>query len=258
MKIIMFILLAINVAFAGTLKTPESAQPYRGKIYVSNIGNLPPDSRDGDGFISVLDMNGKVIKERLCTGLNAPKGIAFAEGKLFVTDIDRVVVFDPSTGKKLKEIKIKGAKFLNDAVYDGKNYIYISDTQTNRIYRIDVKTYKSTIFIESGSLEGANGLAFDESGNLIVASWGGGKLLKIKKNRINTISKGFSNLDGVCVSNGNIYFSDFTEGKIYLWRNGKVKVVKSGLNTPADIGCKGKQIFVPEFYGNTLKIVRVE
>ena len=121
-----------------------------------------------------------------------------------------------------------------------------------------MKTYKSTIFFESGSLEGANGLAFDESGNLIVASWGGGKLLKFKINKIKLISKAYTHNDGVCVSNGNIYFSDFTEGKIYLWRKGKVKVMKSGLNTPADIGCKGKQIFVPEFYGNTLKIVRVE
>ncbi len=258
MKILMLaVLLAISTAFATELKTPESAQFYKGKIYVSNIGNLPPDSKDGDGFISVLDKEGNIVKGKFFTGLNAPKGIAFEEGKLFVTDIDRVVVINPETGRKLKVIKIEGAKFLNDAASDGKGYVYVSDTQTNRIYKIDAKTYKVSTFIESGMFEGANGLAFDEEGNLIVASWGGGKLLKVKGKKITTIAKGFSNLDGVCINGGNIYFSDFTEGKIYVFKNGKVKVAGKGFKTPADIGCKGKTIFIPEFYGNSLKILRI-
>ena len=121
------------------LKTPESAQVYRGKLYISNIGNLPPDKKDGDGYVSLADLKGKIIKTRFITGLNAPKGITFCDGKLFVADIDRVVAADPVTGRVLKVVNIPGAKFLNDtAAYDGK--VYVSDTQTNTIYQLDAKT----------------------------------------------------------------------------------------------------------------------
>ncbi len=257
MKVIFLVLLMFSSALAG-LKTPESAQFYRGKIYVSNIGRLPPDSKDGDGYISVLDLNGNLIKEKLCTGLNAPKGIAFAGGKLFVADIDRVVVFDPSTGRKLREIPIKGARFLNDTAYDGKRYVYVSDTQTNAIYRIDINSYEPSLFIRSGSFEGANGIAFDGKGNLIVASWGGGKLLLVSKKGVRVIAKGFSNLDGVCLFNGKVYFSDFTEGKIYILRGSRAELFRKGFKTPADIGCAQGFMFVPEFYGNGVKVLRIK
>jgi outer membrane protein assembly factor BamB len=189
------------------LQTPESAQCYKGKLFVSNIGGLPPERKDGDGFISLISLDGKVLKRKLVKGLNAPKGICFCDGKLFVADIDELVVAEPDTGKVIKKIKVPGAKFLNDtACKDGK--VFVSDTQTNSIYTVDSKNYRVKLFLKSHKLQGPNGLAFKD-GKLLVASWGGGKLLEVD-GEIKVLASGFENLDGVVVTeDGTIFFSDF-------------------------------------------------
>ncbi len=240
------------------LKTPESAQYYKGHIYISNIGNLPPDKKDGDGFVALADLNGKVKKLKFVTGLNAPKGVTFCSGKLFVTDIDRVVVADPESGRFEREVKIPGAKFLNDSCsFKGK--VYVSDTQTNTIYEIDSKTYSVKEFLRSSKLEGPNGIEFTPDGRIIVVSWGGGKVLEVDRNReIKVLASGFENLDGVVVAeDGTILFSDFSAGKIYSLKNGKVKLVASGLISPADIGYYKGKLFVPEFYMNRVRVMEI-
>ncbi|RKQ61797.1 hypothetical protein C7457_1244 [Thermovibrio guaymasensis] len=250
---VLVFLFSINQGF----KTPESAQCYKGKVYVSNVGNLPPDAKDGDGYIALVSKDGKILNDKFITGLNAPKGITFCSGKLFITDIDRVVVADPERGRILKGVPIKGAKFLNDAAcYRGK--VFVSDTQTNSIYTVDSENYSVKLYIKSHKLEGPNGLAFTKDGKLIVASWGGGKLIEVDGG-IKVLASGFENLDGVAISkDGTIFFSDFSAGKIYAYKDGRVFTVAQGLTSPADIGyCRG-ELLVPEFLMNDVKVMKVK
>jgi DNA-binding beta-propeller fold protein YncE len=243
------------------LKTPESSQCYNGKLYISNIGNTPPDKKDGDGYISLADLKGNIIKRKFISGLNAPKGITFANGKLFVADIDTVIVADAQTGEVLRRIRIPQAQFLNDTAYDGKGYVYVSDTQTNTIYRVDIRNYKVSVFLRSSELQGPNGIAFSRTGDMIIVSWGGGKVIRVENNKLETIASGFDNLDGVVIlDDGSIVFSDFSAGKIYELRDGRFRKLfsRSVLTSPADIGyCNGK-LFVPEFLLNDVKVFRLE
>jgi len=152
---------------------------------------------------------------------------------------------------------VKGSRFLNDtACKEGK--VFVSDTQTNSIYTVDAKTFEVKLYLKSHKLQGPNGLDFDSKGRLIVASWGGGKLLRVN-GEIETLAAGFENLDGVAVApDGTIYFSDFSAGKIYAYKSGKVFEVAAGLTSPADISyCEGK-ILVPEFLMNDLKVLKVK
>jgi DNA-binding beta-propeller fold protein YncE len=247
----------------GGLETPESVQCFNGKVFVSNIGKPAPAKKDGDGFISLFTEDGKLINRKFIPNLNAPKGIAIADEKLFIADIDTVIVADSKSGKVLKKVRVENAEFLNDVAFDGKKFVYISDTQTNTIYRVDIKSLKASVFLKSSSLELPNGLAFLKNGKLIVASWGGGKLLEIdiKKKTIKTLASGFSNLDGVvALKDGTIIFSDFSEGKIYSFKDGKIRELKSkvSLTSPADIDYCNDKLFVPEFLFNDVKIFRVE
>jgi len=239
------------------LKTPESSQVFNGRLYISNIGNLPPDRKDGDGYVTLADLNGKIVKDRFITGLNAPKGITFCRRKLFVADIDRVVVADPETGKVLKVINVPGAKFLNDtAAYNGK--VFVSDTQTNTIYQIDADSYSVKIYLKSSELQGPNGIAFTPEGKMIVVSWGGGKVLEIDGS-IKTLASGFENLDGVVVTeDGTVIFSDFSAGKIYALKNGRVSLLAKGFISPADIGYYRGRLFVPEFMMNDVKVLEIK
>src|SRR6187431_2519192 len=103
------------------LATPESIQhePQSDTYLVSNI-NGDPLAKDDNGFIAKLSPDGTVIALKWIDGaspdveLNAPKGIGFSAGKLFVADIDVIRTFDLATGKPLAQIKVPGAAFLND------------------------------------------------------------------------------------------------------------------------------------------------
>ena len=66
------------------LAHPESVISDGKFLYVTNIGNaLDPGAKDGDGFISKLSLDGKVIVHKLNdTKLNAPKGTAIIRGML--------------------------------------------------------------------------------------------------------------------------------------------------------------------------------
>ena len=59
-----------------TLTTCESVlyDQERDVLYVSNI-NGQPDGKDGNGFISKLNLDGKVTELEWVKGLNAPKGL---------------------------------------------------------------------------------------------------------------------------------------------------------------------------------------
>ncbi len=257
--LIIVMLLAFNLSCsANSFKTPESADYYNGKVYISNIGNLPPDKKDNDGFIAVMNENGKIINPKFTVDLNAPKGISFAFGKLFVADIDSIVVIDPKDGNIIKRISIPNSKFLNDTVFDGRKYIYVSDTEKNEIYRINAENYHVSTYIKSGSFECPNGLAF-KNGNLIVGSWASGKILKVDKNKKITVLAKIPGamIDGVCIYNGNIVFSDFANGKIYMLNNRKIKLIKDKLNSPADISCHGNRLFIPEFNVNKVEVINL-
>src|SRR5436305_14796195 len=45
-----------------------------GFIFVSNINGMP-DQRDGNGYISKLSADGKMVTAQWVTGFNAPKGL---------------------------------------------------------------------------------------------------------------------------------------------------------------------------------------
>ena len=55
--------------------------------------------KDGNGYISRLSPDGKVVSAKWVTGLNAPKGLRSAGGVLWVADIDEVVAIDIGSGR---------------------------------------------------------------------------------------------------------------------------------------------------------------
>jgi DNA-binding beta-propeller fold protein YncE len=75
------------------LAHPESVNSDGKFLYVTNLGKAAaPTVKDGDGSISKLSLDGKLITQSI-TGekLNAPKGTAVIKGVLYVADIDRIV-----------------------------------------------------------------------------------------------------------------------------------------------------------------------
>ncbi len=152
----------------SVLKTPESVyyDQARNQIYVSNI-NGNPTGKDGNGFLSLLAPDGKIIKLRWVTGMDAPKGIAVTDSILYVTDIDKIRVVDITQAKVVKTIPVDNAEFLNDIVVGNEGNIYISDTKKNQILKLTNDTV--SVWLMDEKLKSPNGLAFHKS-KLIVGT----------------------------------------------------------------------------------------
>jgi DNA-binding beta-propeller fold protein YncE len=245
------------------LKNPESVA-YAAKqniLFVSNV-NGEPDQKDQNGFISkVSPSNGSIIELNWVTGLNAPKGIAISNdgSKLYVSDITDLVEIDIASGKIIKHFNAQGSAFLNDVVADNQGNIYVSDTGTNTIYKLDTNLANSTsssleAWLQSPQLNGPNGLHVDNNKNkLIVVSFGplskpggGIEVIDLKNKIISSLGKEgttspFGGLDGIesDASNTHYYVTDNPAGKVYAVNaNGTGYVALIDLHTQgaADLG----------------------
>src|SRR5215212_6878866 len=170
-------------------KTPESViyEPNENVLFVSSIDGAP-DGKDKQGFISkVSPLNGSIIELNWVTSLDAPKGMAVVNNTnnslLYVSDITDLVEVDVNSGKIINRYNAPGSGFLNDVASDNQGHVYVSDTVTNTIYRLDTKNLgdNSTnnsnaslqVWLQTPELNGPNGLYVDDTNNrLIVASLG--------------------------------------------------------------------------------------
>lgn len=152
------------------VKTPESvvADLTSGVIYVSSIDG-EKTAKDGNGFISQVSLDGRMIKADWVAGLDAPKGLALRKGKLFVADIDQLVEIDVKEGKVLKKHAAKDAKFLNDVAVSSDDQVFVSDTGTNTIWRLAEDKFEP--WLQNDQLAGPNGLLV-QGDQLIVAAFG--------------------------------------------------------------------------------------
>lgn len=214
------------------LKQPESVvyDIMRRSIYVSNI-NGEPSAADGNGFISLIANDGKIEKLKWIDGLNAPKGMAMLGKKLFVTDINELLVIDVETAKISKRFKADDKSFLNDVAVTSSGVIYVTDTVNNRIYRL--YQGKLEMWLEDPKLENPNGLYIDNK-YIIVGSWGtptdGWRtdipghivLISPEDKHIKDFADGspIGNLDGLARYDSNSFL-------VTDWMQGELKLVKS-------------------------------
>lgn len=158
---------------AADLNAPESAYYDAGSksVFVSSINGQIAE-KDGNGYISRLSADGKVINAKWATGLNAPKGLRSVGGTLWVSDIDEVVGIEIASGRIASRVPVEGARFLNDLATAPDGTIYVSDSQAFRIYA--VKDGKASVFVEGeDAIETPNGVLVDGN-RLIVGSLGRG------------------------------------------------------------------------------------
>jgi sugar lactone lactonase YvrE len=226
------------------LKNPESVVYYQPNktLFVSNI-NGEPAERDQNGFISKVSFeNGSISELDWIEGLNAPKGMAINDNKLYISDINGLIEADIPNGQIINRYNASGSVFLNDVAIDGQGKVYVSDTGTNSIYRLENRSISSEnttessppssldLWLKSNELNGPNGLYVDNDKNkLIVAAFGnmsnpGGsvKVVDILNRTVNDLgneeASPYGGLDGIGSdgTQSHYYVSDWPAGKIYL------------------------------------------
>ena len=230
-------------------------------LYVSSIANHP-FKKDGSGYISKVGLDGEILELKWLESLNAPKGLTIVNDKLYIADVDELVEVEIST-KTVTKYKGAGAVCFNDVTHDKYGNVYVADTYTDSIYRLN-QFNQLPLWFYSPNLS-PNGLHMDdEDGNLIVGSWGSlmegwgtpeksGNLVQInihsKKMKNLGKRKPIGNLDGV-ESDGSdgYYVTDWSTGRLYqIWKNGKFDVLKTLAKGAADLEVliEKKLIIVP-------------
>jgi len=269
-----FALLACTVlafhAFAQDetgLAHPESLHADGHFLYATNIGKaMEPTAKDGDGFISKLSLDGKMITPSITTEkLNAPKGTAIIKGVLYVADLDRIVGINLATGKKTAEISLASTHttFANDLTVKDDHTLFVSLTDVGKIVEVNLKTGKLT---ETADLKGANGICYDRAGKRLytcnflfeniqggeigVISWQQGKPLYEKVGDIQGGFDGLEMIDGHTLLVSDWGALDHPAGfleKIDLRSKTATKLDWPVIAGPADfyLDVKNKRIYVP-------------
>lgn len=206
---------------------PESAvyDNERNLIYISNI-NGEFLAKDGNGFISKIKPNGEIDVLNWISGFDNPQGMGLYKNKLYVADLGRLVKIDVSKGKIEKIFNIDGAIFLNDVSIDKKGEVYISDSRSNKIYRII--NDKVETWLTDSLLSVPNGLLCTDKGVFILNMKNGIVYLADKNTRkLTEFTTGIRNCDGITSDGKDGYFiSGAWQGAIYhIASNGIKKLI---------------------------------
>ena len=90
--------------------------------------------------------------------LNAPKGLTIVPSKnpdesdkLFIADVDELVEVDIDTAKIVNKYKASGSVCMNDVTHDKYGNVYVGDTYTDSIYRLNSFWPNTTLVLQSRS-----------------------------------------------------------------------------------------------------------
>ncbi len=247
------------------LKTCEAVRynPDKNLIYVSNIGNVPPDAKDGDGSISILDEDGNILTRDWVKGISAPKGSDLYKNTLYVTDVNEIVEIHIETGQVVNKYPVEDAVFLNDLSVDVNGEVYFTDSRGDRILKL--VNAKVSPWLDLAGIN-PNGILVEKE-RILIVSYSNGNLISIdKKTKAKTtIATGIVGGDGI-VSIDEGYLVSTWQGEIFFadrhLKNTKaIKILdtRAAKLNAADISIiKEKNILlVPTFFGNQVVAYKI-
>lgn len=251
---------------------PESIAEEDDHYYVAVVGKkLEPTRKDGDGFIMKVNSRGKIISPNAFpqVKLNAPKGAVVEDDILYIADVDRIVGISLHSGAQVCVVDMAstGAQFLNDIVEDN-DFLYVSATDINKIFRINMRSWKFEELPLAEPLNAPNGLAV-ENGFLYVGEYasdangqpsGKIKRLPLRGNTARPVSVVYDvpgQYDGLVVrevedlfgrETDYLYFSDWASKSVKRLnlKNGKAETVtETPVEGPADFIIEDDKLWLP-------------
>jgi outer membrane protein assembly factor BamB len=245
------------------LRTPESVLIDRelNILYVSNV-NLNPWEKDGNGFISKMDMDGTITELKWIEGLHGPKGMGKVGNSLFIADIDALVEADIETGKIINKIELEGNPQLNDITVASDGTVFVSGSGSNTIYKLNNGVLEAVF--KGGEEERFNGLFWEEERMLLITSASSQfKEINLESGEVKIIAENMGHGDAIAPVGDGGYLCTSWAGKIfYVSANGETTVL---LDTEAlkenaadlDYSIENKIMYVPTFFKNQVKAYRL-
>jgi sugar lactone lactonase YvrE len=234
-------------------------------LYVSNINGSPVEAT-GNGYISRLSESGKILDHKWVTGLGSPKGMASANGMLYVADLTFLRVIDIAKGKLVKSVEAANTKMLNDVTVDEEGNVYVTDLLAGGIYRY--ADNKIAPWFDHESIPHPNGIQYDK-GELLIGSWGkniqsdfstseAGSIYRLNlKSKTLTLDKNaelIGNLDGVSVHGKKLITNDWLNGNVFEVSSDGTKLLFNAGKGAADTSVAGGKLYVPMMLDNRVDV----
>ncbi len=245
------------------VKTPESVlyDRIRDVLYVSNI-NMEPWGKDGNGFISKMGLDGKIIDLKWIEGLNAPKGMGVSGNYLYIADIDVLVQADIESGEVLQSYAVEGNPQLNDVTVSEDGTVFVSGSGSSTIY--ELADGKLEVFQVGDEGERYNGLYWEQDRMLLVTSATSQfKEINLANKEVKVISENMGHGDGIApVGDGGYITTSWLGAIFYVSKDGvSTKLMdteKDGIYTAdIDYSIEKNLLFVPTFFDNKVKAFKL-
>ncbi|MDR3094935.1 MAG: hypothetical protein LBU62_09905 [Bacteroidales bacterium] len=205
-------------SFRG-FESPVCVVQYGGYYYLSNAG-AGLTGKDGDGYISRVKSDGsqEEVTMKYIAGLDSPHGIAASQGILYICDVDRLLGFDLQNKKKVLDLSFAAEKTqqLSGIAFTDNNTLYVSATDINAIFQVDLSGKKYRLWTESTA---PNSLLIEKE-KMYVSSWGtdslpNGKIsvIDMKKPSYKQIEGCEGYLRGLALAGNKLYFGDWVDVK---------------------------------------------
>ncbi len=227
-------------------------------LYVSEIGAGDASASDGNGEIALIGLDGKIKNLHFAKGMDSPKGLGMFGNSLYVADLTKVFVINLKTGGTLKTFPIEGAGMLNDITVSDKGVVYISDSRTKKIHKIE--NNQLTTFM--AGIDGINGLKAIGTDLYIL---GGKRFFKVDKNLketdLATLPEGGDGLEPV--GNGDFLATSWGGYIYYIHKGGEIETLLDSHNpriNTADLAYDAKKriLYVPSFFNKIVTAYRLE
>jgi hypothetical protein len=263
---------AVGETTIAGLAFPESAGCDREQnvVYVSQFGGtqLKPAEKDGLGFISKLAPDGRILEAKAFPDvLNKPKGIWVERGRLWVTDIDGVWIYD-TRSKQGRKLALPGIQFANDPAVVGDT-LFVSDNRSDQLFQVEPADFldasvqpRVTVALSKKEIH-PNGLWPSRNGTLLMVGFQSpdkprGIHAFAPNGETRELAAPIGQLDGVYeLRDGTgLLVTDWKSGTLSTWNPADgMKTLAGGFKGPADFCTLGSRVYVPDLVKSELRIV---
>ena len=268
----------IPVIISGQMKYCESTYPYNDGFIVGNFGSsaLNPLNKEGKGYLLFLKDTTVSVLVPSDGNLNAPRGIYERDGYLFVSDVNKIVVYNlKSLKEKPQTVQFsKEDMFINDLAAVGDT-LFASVTNTGKIFAINIKNPANVSNekpVKYLDIPGPNGLTIAD-GRLYIASYPpDGKTTSdnvvwvvnnLKSPKAEKLINETGQYDGIAVSDdgATLYVSNWSPAGIVAV-DLKTKMItpvnlRTKVDGPADFTLKDGKLIIPDLANSRVIMVKL-
>jgi sugar lactone lactonase YvrE len=205
-----------GIAYSSKTGKIYAGSYFKGKIVTLGLDGTMQDFVNDESLVAVVGMDTDDVNNRLVV-CNADAGISMRSGPSTAGQLAEVVIYDLITGSKQKTIELQslyqGGHFVNDLTIDHNGNIYVTDSFSPVIYKIDAEGNASVLVTDAkfqppmGAF-GLNGIVYHPDGYLIAGTAYNGLLYKVPLDNPEQLSEiaingSVNSLDGLLLADDN-------------------------------------------------------